>query len=107
MTPLLQQRVVEVHPEISFATLNGDQSLALPKKSRAGRLARAALLSHAWGINVDALVTQHRGPGVQPDDILDAMVACWTAERVLRRLEKRLPPEPAVDSRGLRMEIVR
>jgi predicted RNase H-like nuclease len=44
---------------------------------------------------------------VQADDILDAMAACWTAERVRRGVGLRLPEGVVVDSRGLRMEIVR
>jgi predicted RNase H-like nuclease len=52
-------------------------------------------------------VARHRSRGVQTDDILDAMAVCWTAARVLRRLEQRFPADPAVDARGLRMEIVR
>jgi predicted RNase H-like nuclease len=107
MTPGLQQRVVEVHPEVSFATLNGDRSIALPKQRSAGRAARAALLAQALGIDVLALVAQHRSRDVQADDILDAMVACWTADRVLARQALRFPEDPPVDSRGLRMEIVR
>ncbi len=40
------------------------------------------------------------------DDIVDAMVATWTAERVLKKREERLPGKPVRDGRGLRMEIV-
>ena len=107
MTPQLQRRVVAVHPEVSFAALNGDKPLAIPKKKREGLAARVALLDHAWGIDVETLVTRHRSSGVQSDDILDAMVACWTAERVLRQIEERFPEIPTTDSRGLRMEIAR
>jgi predicted RNase H-like nuclease len=107
MTPQLQRRVVEVHPEVSFAAMNGDKPLALPKKESAGRAARMALLDQAWGLDARAIVAKHRSGGVQPDDILDALVACWTAERVLRQLAQRFPKDPMIDSRGLRMEIVR
>jgi hypothetical protein len=40
-------------------------------------------------------------------NLLDAMAACWTAERVLRGVAVRLPARPPRDSRGLRMESVR
>lgn len=107
MTPQLQRGVVEVHPEVSFATLNGDQPIRVSKKTADGRAARMGLLHRAWGIDVEGLVAQNRIHGVEPDDVLDAMVACWTAERVLRRQERRFPTTSSIDSRGLRMEIVR
>ncbi len=105
MTPELQRRVVEVHPECSFAALNRGVAVALPKKRVAGRVARTELLQSAWGIDVTALWRSHRSPGVRPDDILDAMAACWTADRVLRGDAERLPQAPELDARGLRMEI--
>jgi predicted RNase H-like nuclease len=52
-------------------------------------------------------VIESRPSGVGRDDVLDAMAVCWTAERVLRKKEIRVPGEPVRDSRGLRMEIVR
>ena len=35
------------------------------------------------------------------------MAACWTAERILKGEEVRVPNEPVRDSKGLLMEIVR
>lgn len=107
MSPDLQHRVVEVHPEVSFTALNGDVPLAEAKKSKAGRAMRVNLLSQAWGIDVVAIVQQHSSKDAKPDDILDAMAACWTAERVLAGTAVRMPEQPPTDSRGLRMEIVR
>ncbi|MCU0867909.1 MAG: DUF429 domain-containing protein, partial [Planctomycetes bacterium] len=107
MTPALQQRVVEVHPEVSFAAMQGDRPMGSPKKRSVGRAERVALLVAAWGVDVEGLVDRHRGRDVQADDILDAMAACWTAERVRRGVGLRLPEGVVVDSRGLRMEIVR
>lgn len=34
------------------------------------------------------------------------MVALWTAERLLRGIAERIPTEPLLDPRGLRMEMV-
>jgi len=105
MTPALQDRVVEVHPECSFAGLNGSTAVAEPKKRAAGRTVRAELLSQAWGIDAGAWLAAQRRPGVARDDVLDAMAACWTAERVRGGLAQRLPEVVEVDGRGLRMEI--
>ncbi|MBA2520232.1 MAG: DUF429 domain-containing protein [Chloroflexia bacterium] len=42
----------------------------------------------------------------KPDDILDAIVAAWTARRWAEGEGERLPAGPPVDARGLRMEMV-
>jgi predicted RNase H-like nuclease len=105
MTPALQARVVEVHPEVSFAAMNGDKPLARGKKTPEGRGERAALLAQHWGFDVVPLALERRS-GAKPDDVLDAMAAAWTAERVVRGAEQRFSAA-ATDGRGLRMEIVR
>jgi predicted RNase H-like nuclease len=105
MTTDLQRRVVEVHPECSFAGMNGGTAVADPKKRTAGRAARAGLLSRAWDLDAAAWLAAQRQPGVALDDVLDAMAACWTAERLRGGVAQRLPEMPEVDRRGLRMEI--
>jgi predicted RNase H-like nuclease len=106
ITPAMQDRVIEVHPEVSFAAMNGDKPLGHGKKTREGRMERAALLAAQWNCDVLPLALERR-TGAKPDDVLDAMAAAWTAERVAQRSEQRMPVSPAVDGRGLRMEIVR
>jgi len=44
---------------------------------------------------------------VARDDILDACVCCWSAERIRKKKAIRVPEERLVDSCGLRMEIWR
>lgn len=107
VTPAVQGRVVEVHPECSFAAMNGGEALVEKKKSRAGRTARLALLSEHWAPSVDLfeVVERSRGKDVARDDVIDAMVACWSAERVRAGVARRLPEAVVVDGRGLRMEI--
>ncbi len=103
----LQKRIVEVHPELCFCEMNGGKPLEESKKEAAGQRRRIRLLENAWKRKLSALLDGPRPTGIGRDDILDAMAACWTAERILRRKEIRLPEEPPRDSRGLRMEIVR
>lgn len=70
--------VIEVHPEVCFATLAG-HSLAHPKRSWAGAEERRELLASA-DIQIPAdmgLAGQLAGV----DDVLDAAAACWTARR--------------------------
>lgn len=108
VTPALQERVVECHPELSFYEMNGRAPVVPSKKRSAGRAERRRLLERSWGTELASHVeTFRRGPRVPWDDVLDAMAACWTAERVLRSEAVRIPETPPVDARGLRMEIVR
>lgn len=110
MTPALQARVVECHPEVAFWALNGERPLAVPKKvkSRAhppGLTYRRGLLEAAG--YPCALFEAHvwRRADVGPDDVLDAAVNSWSAVRIVAGTARRFPSDPPHDARGLRMEI--
>jgi predicted RNase H-like nuclease len=100
MTPTLQDRVVESHPELIFQRLN--KRAPLPsKKSAEGRALRRGLLERdGFGV-LDAWIASLRGTGVKVDDLFDAC-ACAIAAR---DSSDRVPAQPLVDVRGLRMEI--
>ena len=98
MTPALQTRAREVHPELCFQTMNGGHPLA-SKKAWAGRAGRRELLRDG-----DVEVPD-RVPGATADDILDAGAALWSARRIARGDFRRVPDPPPLDARGLRMEI--
>ena len=110
MTPHLQTRVVECHPELAFWALNGERPLSEPKKVRGrphapGLALRRDLLAAA-GYDRDWLAARHvdrRDAG--PDDVLDAAANAWTAARIATGTARRFPSAPACDIRGLRMEI--
>ncbi|MBX9736284.1 MAG: DUF429 domain-containing protein [Phycisphaerales bacterium] len=101
-----QGRVVEVHPELCFAQMNGGDGLEPSKQTPEGRELRAQLLA-AQGFTTVATVIRSVPRGQAAiDDVLDSMAACWTAGRVATGVAKRLPEgEPPIDSRGLRMEM--
>ncbi len=101
-----QGRVVEVHPELCFAQMNGGDGLEPSKQTTEGRELRAQLLA-AQGFTTVATVIRSVPRGQAAiDDVLDSMAACWTAGRVATGVAKRLPAgEPPIDSRGLRMEM--
>lgn len=105
MTPTLQERVRESHPEVAFATLAG-APMAHNKKTPEGRAERLAVL-RAQGLDL-ALVKPHpfTKKDIAPDDLLDAAVLAFSAERILRGSALRLPADPPRDARGLAMEIV-
>jgi predicted RNase H-like nuclease len=110
MTPALQARVFECHPETAFWAMNGRQPLAEPKKVRSrphppGLELRRALL-RAAGFPAD-LVASAPFPAAQAgaDDLLDACACAWTAGRILDGRAVCFPPSPPCDARGLRQEI--
>ena len=88
-------RVVEVHPEVSFATMAGAPLLE-SKKSPAGVVARRAALASRGLAGLPARAP--RGAGL--DDVLDAAAVAWTARRVLAGEARRLPDPPEVFSDG-------
>ncbi|MEL6298114.1 MAG: DUF429 domain-containing protein [Pseudomonadota bacterium] len=110
MTPDLQARVREVHPEVAFWALNGKQPVGTPKKIKSrvnpeGMAERRALLVGA-GFDAAFLTTKHfLAKDAGADDILDAAVNCWTAARLAEGIAIRFPETPDIDGRGLRQEI--
>ncbi|MEV7395931.1 DUF429 domain-containing protein [Aeromicrobium sp. NPDC092404] len=80
--------VVEAHPEVCFAAMNGGVVID-GKTTAAGEAARVRLLAD-HGIEVTA--TPRRGVAV--DDVLDAAATAWTARRVADGVAERLPAEP-------------
>jgi predicted RNase H-like nuclease len=90
-------RLVEVHPELSFALLAG---AVLPRKhDAAGRGRRlAALRSWLPSLEPASVPRGHDAP--------DALVAAWSAARWLARVARTLPARPPSDARGRPMRIV-
>ena len=83
------RRIVEVHPELSFAAMAGAPLVS--KKTWNGAMRRRALLA-AQGIELpDDLATAGRVP---VDDVLDAAAAAWTAGRLATGIALFLPPDP-------------
>jgi predicted RNase H-like nuclease len=110
ITPALQDRVVEVHPELAFWAMNGEAPLALPKKVKGsphppGLTLRKALLAGA-GFPLDGLPpATYRRADVGADDLIDACACAWSARRILEGQAVRFPADPPLDARGLRMAI--
>ena len=102
MTPAQQRRIVEVHPELTFALLAGEP---LPTKKRSyGRDRRRELLACVLPGVEEAM---RRVPRPATDaDALDALACAWTAARWLRGEAESYPPDPPCGDRGLRMRIV-
>ena len=110
MTPQLQERVFECHPEVAFWALNGRQPLDEPKKVKSrphgpGLELRRRLLAAAGFPDEFLRATTFRASAAGPDDFLDACACSWTAARILAGTAITFPDLPPIDSRGLRQEI--
>jgi predicted RNase H-like nuclease len=103
------ERIVEVHPEVSFYFWNGEAPLPQSKKSREGRAARARLIDALWpGIRAELLQelkANHRAAFAE-DDFIDAFAALWSMRRHRSRTSITLPARVEADSTGLPQQIV-
>ncbi len=96
VTPADQARLVEVHPELAWLELAGRDLGS--KRRAAGRDAREAVIRRVWDVGP-------RLAGAKRDDVLDALVCAWTAQRWLAGAAVLLPDRPERDPRGLLMAI--
>jgi len=111
MKPELQGLVHESHPELAFTALAG-HPMRFNKKTVRGRHERlraleqdaSQLFRRIGRILSDALNGFSRRD-VAPDDLVDAFVLAWTALRIADGTAERIPPDPPIDRKGLRMEI--
>jgi len=94
-------RVHEVHPEVSFAAMNGRAGLAHGKKRKAGRDERLDLLTPAFSDAPRVFLDEYPRKRVAADDVLDAFAALWTARRLASGDAWTLPARPSVDRHGL------
>lgn len=100
-----QSRLHEVHPELIFHGLAGGRPVA-PKKTRAGREQRLALLDAAGLGAIEGWLGRFPRRLAAPDDLLDAAACALAARRIHEGRAGQLPPGAAPrDSRGLEMAI--
>ncbi len=92
-----QDAIVEAHPECCFRALTGH--VLVSKHSAAGLAARRRAVEAVFGPITTAL------PGASADDVVDAYVLLWTAERRSRG-ESIVFGGDELDRRGLVMRIV-
>lgn len=92
-------RVFEVHPEASFQALAESLAKPAPTQSKAtwsGLVERLELL-HGARLRPERSVG---GVGrASPDDVLDATIAAWTAQRIDEGAARRFPHDPPRDPR--------
>jgi predicted RNase H-like nuclease len=95
-------RLFEVHPEVSFWALAG-APLRAGKHSWTGQADRRALLEAA-SVVVPADLGR-AGLVAAADDVLDAAVAAWSAQRIATGHGRSLPDPPERDPEGRPMAI--
>jgi predicted RNase H-like nuclease len=83
-------RIYEVHPEVSFRSMNGGRPLRYRKRWAGGALERVELLGQN-GIELTSIMA---AASVPLDDVLDAAAAAWSAHRIARGLAGSLPSPP-------------
>ena len=106
--PRLSERVFEVHPELAFWRLNGDQALREPKKVKGkcylpGLALRRRLLVDAGLPAARCETMPPRGAG--SDDLLDALACALIARRLHAGIAQCFPHAPPRDAFGLPMAI--
>ncbi|MFF8941409.1 DUF429 domain-containing protein [Streptomyces sp. NPDC014864] len=99
---LADERIHEVHPEVSFYALADEVPLAYAKKTWRGQNLRRSLLAAAGLVLPDELGEADRIP---VDDVLDAAVAAWSANRIVLGTANRVPEVPEPDAEGRLVEI--
>jgi predicted RNase H-like nuclease len=93
-----QQWAFEVHPEVCFWALNERRPMSYNKKTKEGGAERIALVHRVFPEIERHLA--NRPPRVGADDLLDALVAAWTALRWYRNAAECVCT-PELDDRGL------
>jgi predicted RNase H-like nuclease len=96
-----QRHFVEVHPEVCFTVLAG-APMENYKGTSQGRAERLAVLRRVFP-DVDEHAAK-RIRGTQPDDVLDAYAAAWSARRWLAQTHVQLGGD--LDRNGIRMEMI-
>ena len=87
-------RIHEVHPEVSFKVLAG-RDLEFGKKTWSGQNDRRSLLTAAGIVIPDDL---GEASAVPTDDVLDAAVVAWSAQRIADGRARSFPDPPTLRS---------
>lgn len=104
--PFHQRTFFAAHPDLSFAQLNGDRPLTSSPHQPDGLVERVGLIRDKLP-GVEEVVMRTPPKGAAQLHVLQAAGLVWTARRAAGRAMQRLPLDPAWDSAGMRMELVR
>jgi len=103
--PEYKNRILESHPEIDFARLNGAVVLSR-KKEFPGFSERAAILKkYLPGESFSGMWDRAKRLRCNPDDLLDAVCLAVTARLASQGICETIPAEPEQDDTGLYMKL--
>ena len=103
--PEYKNRILESHPEIDFARLNGAVVLSR-KKEFPGFSERAAILKkYLPGESFSGMWDRAKELRCNPDDLLDAVCLAVTARMASQGMCETIPSEPEQDDTGLYMKL--
>jgi predicted RNase H-like nuclease len=105
MTPFRQRDVYEVHSDLCFYQMNGEQPVASTKNSAQGSADRRELLMRS--LPEVTRILEAEVAGASQTHLIDAAAFLWTARRIFQHAAIRIPADPEWDETGLRMEIFR
>lgn len=105
ITPDLQSRIFETHPELCFTLIREGEPCEHAKKTIEGEKERVEALQKI-GFEAEFLAKETFTPlSAVRNDFLDACACAWTAQRILFGAAETLPKDPAKDANGLEMAI--
>ena len=103
--PEYKNRILESHPEVDFARLNGSVVMTR-KKEYPGFSDRAAILKrYLPGKNLSGMWEMAKKLKCNPDDLLDAACLAVTATLAAGGMCETIPAEPEQDESGLYMKL--
>ena len=105
MTPALQRRIIEFHPELTWFRVAGEN---LESKHTSEGIAERKKLLRKWVPDLERLLRwkDFLGRAAANDDLLDALIGIGVAKASLQGSPYRLPAAKSeTDKSGLRMEI--
>lgn len=105
-SPDLVKRVFEVHPEVCFYYWGEGRPMRHPKHSGFGFAERLKLVQTVFGDAAEEIRKKESRSAVSDDDILDALAALWTAQRIHSGEAVRLPAVEERDGLGLPMQML-
>jgi predicted RNase H-like nuclease len=89
--PQLNTLFYEVHPEVSFYFMGRNEPNTYSKKKKLGIEERIEKPSPHFNINYDYVKAKSHELRGSEDDIVDALAALWSAERVFHGINRILP----------------
>ena len=103
--PEYKNRILESHPELDFARLNGS-AVMTRKKEHQGFSERAGILKkYLPGESFYGMRERAKELRCNPDDLLDAVCLAMTAALASQGMCETIPSEPEQDDTGLYMKL--